>query len=201
MKAPAWDSQFSESPVHGAGVQRRLFDIVNSRCFTHRVAVDAGAHIGTWTVQMVKRFKQVVAFEPVEENRFALLNNVRAPNLRVYSNALGAVRGQCGMTLPPGGNSGCWQVADGDTHEVLPLDAFGLCDVDLIKLDVEGAEAIVLAGAINTLTRDKPVVFFEDNGLGRRLYGDAWVDPRNVLTPLGYRRVERLRKNELWAYV
>lgn len=43
--------------------------------------------------------------------------------------------------------------------------------VDLIKIDVEGGEILVLRGAVQTLTRCKPVVIFE-HGLGAsELYG------------------------------
>ncbi len=43
--------------------------------------------------------------------------------------------------------------------------------VDLIKIDVEGGEILVLRGAVQTLSRCKPVVIFE-HGLGAsELYG------------------------------
>lgn len=51
--------------------------------------------------------------------------------------------------------------------DFLPPDA----PVDLVKIDVEGGEILVLRGAIQTLTRCKPVVIFE-HGLGAsELYG------------------------------
>jgi FkbM family methyltransferase len=53
--------------------------------------------------------------------------------------------------------------------DVLPKDF----QVDLIKIDVEGGELMVLEGAKETLTRNKPVVIFE-HGLGAsELYGST----------------------------
>lgn len=51
--------------------------------------------------------------------------------------------------------------------DLLPPDL----SVDLVKIDVEGGEILVLRGAVQTLTRCKPVVIFE-HGLGAsELYG------------------------------
>lgn len=44
--------------------------------------------------------------------------------------------------------------------------------VDLIKIDVEGAEMLVLQGAYSTLKRNKPIVLFEA-GLGENEYSNA----------------------------
>lgn len=199
LTAPAWDANFADSPVHGAAMQARLCDIVASRCRQRRVAVDVGGHIGTWTIPLAKRFSRVVVFEPMAENVNALMENVTANNVDVFPVALGAARSCCAMRMPDKGNSGCWYAEDGEGTSVLALDAFALSDVDLIKIDVEGMEGAVLRGAEGTLALCKPVVFFEDNGLGPQRYGDQWVNPRDVLEPLGYRRAERLRKNELWV--
>lgn len=55
--------------------------------------------------------------------------------------------------------------------DMLPLDA----RVDLIKIDVEGAELLVLEGAAQTLRRCKPIVIFE-YGLGASDIYDATPD-------------------------
>jgi FkbM family methyltransferase len=53
--------------------------------------------------------------------------------------------------------------------DILPPDT----PVDLVKIDVEGGEMVVMEGAVQTLTRWKPVVIFE-HGLGASdLYGST----------------------------
>lgn len=51
---------------------------------------------------------------------------------------------------------------------ILPADI----KIDLIKIDVEGAELLVLEGAINTIKRNKPVIIFE-HGLGASEFYNA----------------------------
>ncbi|MFT4604024.1 MAG: hypothetical protein ACI9W4_000743 [Rhodothermales bacterium] len=41
------------------------------------------------------------------------------------------------------------------------LDSFGLADVSFIKIDVEGHEHCVLVGALETIRRERPIVFVE----------------------------------------
>ena len=43
------------------------------------------------------------------------------------------------------------------------LDAFQLERVDFIKLDVEGFESKVLAGAIDTIARCRPIMYIEND--------------------------------------
>jgi FkbM family methyltransferase len=57
------------------------------------------------------------------------------------------------------------------------LDGLNL-DPDVVKLDVQGAEAMVLRGALNTLARSRPAVMAEAAGEGDEV--------TELLRPLGY---------------
>ena len=46
--------------------------------------------------------------------------------------------------------------------EVRTLDSYQLREVDLLVLDVEGQEAYALFGAIDTITRCRPVIHVEE---------------------------------------
>jgi hypothetical protein len=49
----------------------------------------------------------------------------------------------------------------------LTIDSFGLAPLDLIKIDVEGMELEVLAGAAQTIGRCRPIILVEHLKTGR----------------------------------
>lgn len=146
-------------------------------------------------------FKEVWAFEPVPENFVCLERNAAAANVVCLNIALGERDGKCDMVMPENGNSGCWRIGAGEDVTVSTLDGAlyeTLRNVDFVKLDVEGAEGFVLRGGEDLIERYRPVVTFEDNGLGLQYYGAAWADPKLFLAERGYRRAVRLHKDEIW---
>lgn len=198
MKCPADDPGFASHPIHGAVAQRMLVRQVLPFVKHRHCAVDVGAHIGTWTVPLAGAFERVDAIEPQAENRECLKANVAdLSNVEVYGCAIGADIGK-GALQRPNDNSGTYYLAAGDEVSIFTLDSLIDEPVDLIKLDVEGAEGFALQGATRILEMFRPVVFFEDNGLGARHYGPQWVDPKTVLREHGYWHRGRLSKNELW---
>ena len=142
-----------------------------------REAVDVGAHVGLWSMQMKKQFETVHAFEPVEAFQACLERNagpvdhdqdVRGMSdtrpVVLYPYALGAAPGSVSMTIPPLGEG----LDTGGTHvggvgdiAMFTLDSFDLEQVDFIKIDCEGYEHHVLEGARETLLRCKPCVIVE----------------------------------------
>ena len=67
--------------------------------------------------------------------------------------------------------------------EVRTLDSFELTNVQLIKVDVEGSELEVLAGARNTILRDHPALLLE---LLSGTYKDPLAVTREVCEKYGY---------------
>ena len=128
-----------------------------------RTALDIGANVGLWSRDLVKHFKQVIAFEPVAMFRECLEKNVTASNISVESVALGDSEGQVRMIITEG-NTGHTHVdpisTNGDTR-IIRLDSLNLTDVDYIKIDCEGFEYRVLQGAEQTVKRCQPVVVIE----------------------------------------
>lgn len=195
--SPWWDAGFAAHTAHGEHAQRKTAFEAFKFCKERRRGIDVGAHIGIWTDFMAERFKFVDAFEPVLENFSCLTQNVTAENVMLHPVAIGERNGRVSMERHDK-NSGCWHTINGKGVEILPLDAFDFHDVDLLKIDVEGLEGAVLRGAQKTL-ESKPVVVIEDNGLGPRLYGEDWVDPKIILREHGYALKGRIRKDEIWA--
>lgn len=131
-----------------------------------RVAVDVGAHVGLWSMHLVQRFKTLHAFEPVQAFRECFNRNVpETPRLPLlYPMALGAERGKVAMKIPQlngGLDTGGTHVGGEGEIDMVPLDEFDLNEVDFIKIDCEGYEHHVLAGARETLARCRPTVIVE----------------------------------------
>lgn len=182
----------------GDRFQQALFDAALSFTPGRHCAVDAGAHVGSWTRQLCTKFEDVVAFEPHPMNFACLQENTRGLDLSRFNCALGEVDGEVDM-VKHANNSGCWRVIQGAGIRIVPLDSFKLENVDLIKIDVEGFEGAVILGGASTIYECKPTIVFEDNGLGPKLYGDHWVNPKQALKELGYRFRTRINKDEIWT--
>ena len=151
---------------------------------------DVGANIGSYTVLAAGvRRARVVAVEPGSAARAALLDNVALNGLddlvRVEAVALGASRDRIRFTR--GGDTINHVVSGQDraSEEVQQITGDALfrdeCPV-LMKLDVEGYEAAVLAGAAATLTNPElKALIIELNGSGCRYGFDDVRTHRNLL--------------------
>lgn len=174
------------------------------------VVVDAGAHVGQYTLLAARRVGpggKVYAFEPLPDTRRRLRENVALNdfnNVAVVGAALSDRDGTTRIAAGELGNTGSAALVDegGIEVECRRLDTVVPERVDVLKLDVEGYEAEVLAGAERTLAASRPAVLFEVNddrasellrGLGYRLYSlgedgalvdlPAGVDPRTLAEP------------------
>lgn len=199
MLSPAWDPDFARHEIHGARAQKQILWAAMQYHRGRRVAVDVGAHVGTFTAALLQHYDKVWAFEPVEENFDCLRANVACDRASLENVALGDKIGKQGIAPHNNANSGCWTLAPGDDIVVVTLDYYEITGLDLLKIDVEGTEGLVVRGAMETLAFNRPVVIFEDNGLGQKLLKKAWVDPKPLLAGLGYRRVARVNKDEIWC--
>ena len=141
------------------------------------VAIDVGAHVGVWSLLAAARCPaaRIHAFEPVPEIAARLRDHTRmngAAGVVVNEAAAGAENGSRPFFAVREANTGASSFArrrDGDVElrvAVVALDDYaaqaGLEAVDLIKVDVEGAELLVFRGARRLLASERaPVVFFE----------------------------------------
>jgi len=144
------------------------------------IAVDAGAHIGFFTMQMAAAVGEgglVYAFEPFEPNADLLERSIHENRFErrvVFQRAaLGGASGTATLTFPletlnTGGayllRSGSQPLAGNQTRNVpvVALDDLPIKrPVRLIKMDVEGAEPLVMKGAAKLLRDDRPIVLSE----------------------------------------
>jgi FkbM family methyltransferase len=139
------------------------------------VFVDVGASLGYYTVlagRLVGPAGRVVACEPGPQNRTVLLANVCSHQLDNVDVHQIAVSDQSGFVLYSQATSnGSISRFRGDVSSLGVFDLVqarsldsvlqGLDRVDVIKVDVEGAEGLVFNGAVRTLTKHRPILFFE----------------------------------------
>lgn len=147
------------------------------------VFVDVGANDGYYTLFAARRVGpsgQVVAVEPSTRERINLRRNLqrnRIDNVHVVPAALGAAPGDADLRLAHGAHSGhntLGQFAHADVTaaqlERVTVDTLDrvasdmkLERIDFIKIDVEGAEGSVVAGARAVLASMRPVMLIEIN--------------------------------------
>jgi FkbM family methyltransferase len=155
------------------------------------VFVDVGANDGYYTLFAARRTGpggRVLAVEPSSRERGNLERNVARnalTNVTVLPVALGAESGKADLRLAQGKHSGHNTLGnfanDGvlaesvETVEVVTLDRvgsdLGLDRLDIIKIDVEGAEASVIAGGREILKALRPLILLEISDRALRAQG------------------------------
>ena len=126
------------------------------------IVVDVGAQIGSFSVQMAPHADRILAFEPVPENYALLDENVSAQgyaHVETFPLAVSDRPGSVRIFLSQGNTAGHGMVPPKDPSggyvDVeavrLPdiLDARGIREIDLLKLDCEGAEYGILESLVD----------------------------------------------------
>lgn len=144
------------------------------------VVIDVGANIGAITVPLAKKAKKVYAYEPQPAIYDLLCANVMQNKLTNVDARKAAVGGRVGRAeVPqcdlgkPDMNTGAVRavripkgVSVPESAIVVPiykLDPAFWYPVDLIKIDVEGMEGEVIAGATRIIGQYRPFLYVENN--------------------------------------
>jgi len=163
--------------------------------------IDVGANSGFFTLlasRCVGANGRVLAFEPVPSMRSRLQANLSlngATNIDIHDIALSNSAGEHLFHEGPPGHKGLSSLRALDNEattfsvKTMPLDDL-LADefaVNLIKIDVEGAEQLVVDGMRRLLMRQKPLIVIEvtDNYLDA--FGHNAVALCRSLCDMGYR--------------
>jgi len=149
-------------------VDRRVYSFEGASVEEGDVVVDGGAHLGTFTLNALRRgASKVIAFEPEPTNADCLRTTFRQEiedgRVILSQTALWHSPATLSFSIDSGGHeSARGKVSNGGTLEVeaVTLDdtveSLGLKSVDFIKLDIEGAERDALEGSRKTLQQFKP---------------------------------------------
>jgi FkbM family methyltransferase len=174
---------------------------VITRCTaTGMVAVDVGADIGYYTLLLARAVGPsgtVIAFEPIPDARRLLEQNIRTNNyrnVRVSSFGLATVEGESVLEAPLERSRLAMGKAEPSAGDlVVKLRRFddlrndiGVHRIDIVKIDVEGAEHEVLQGMTATLRADRPILIIEVHHEMLPLFGSTTVAFLSWLGDLGY---------------
>jgi FkbM family methyltransferase len=135
--------------------------------------IDVGANIGDYSRVACLHYEHVISFEPIPElceklrrelGPRAHIENTAlsdtsdgAAILRIPIAALGETTGLASLESAAISGQDCREIRVPLTR----LDNYRLDRVDLIKIDVEGHEEAVLAGAMETIARCRPALIIE----------------------------------------
>lgn len=182
------------------------------------VAIDVGAHVGLYTLELARKGR-VIAWEANAETSLKLQAHagLNREHLRrmpdVVTNAAWHCETVLGLVDPNGySTGGSTQVHEypdetgGRRVRAFPLDcmldwygAHAILRVDLIKIDVEGAESNVLRGAGDLITKFKPALMIEmhDFLMGEENRGDV----QELLEALNYEHGADIPNGEGYSWI
>jgi len=126
--------------------------------------VDVGAYIGSYSLRAAKVGEEVIAIEPNPESFAILMKNIKDNNfhnITAYNIALWSSEEELILQLDQGSSTIYHDSNERPKVKVkaVPLDKLKLKKINLLKIDVEGAEVEVLKGSTETLNRvDKIII-------------------------------------------
>jgi FkbM family methyltransferase len=130
------------------------------------IVIDAGAHMGNFTLKIARHVKKVIAIEPEPVSYKFLALNIHLNKLEdkafSYNLALGEKNGQTYLDRSRYGFGRTKTTTEKTNYPVSirTIDSLaeeiGLEQVNLIKIDTEGSELEILKGARKTIQRYKP---------------------------------------------
>jgi len=140
------------------------------------IILDVGANIGITALLMAQAAPEceVVAFEPSPENAAFFRENLSAEQrVRLVASGVAEEAGELRFLVHAGANchavSEDYLFAETGSFTSVPVvtldDEFPTGDVSFIKIDVEGFEPHVLAGARNLIARCRPWLWMEFNSV------------------------------------
>jgi FkbM family methyltransferase len=161
--------------------------------------LDVGANVGMYTLLGARRVGpagRVHAFEPTPRVATALRRNVALnglDNVIINEAAVGAVAGTATFFLQEASDRNTLGGGVGTPMEVktITLDGYvttaGVAKVDVMKMDVEGAEVAALQGGRELFSREEaPVLFLEVNPEALEAAGTSATELHGLLKRYGY---------------
>jgi FkbM family methyltransferase len=204
--------------------QKEVEDVLLPFVRRANIILDVGAHCGTHSLiySSVNPQAQIHAFEPQHAVYRLLTENLQArSHVKTYNKAVANRNLQTMLArastdgpnnhlqVEYGTNQACniggvSLGIGGETVETIRIDDLGLPGCDFIKIDVEGAEPLVVLGGEETIRRYRPVIYYEANwkvltpSMKMTFAADQEVPSvEELLRTWGYRQFQRYGQNIL----
>lgn len=172
------------------------------------VFIDVGAHVGKYTISLGRKLKnkgKIISFEPSPKVFKILKKNIklnRLNNVIPFQIALGEKEKKSNFYIDENeGKDGLSSLIKKTKKRVIVqvrkldnvLKELKIRKVDLIKIDVEGAEAEVLKGAVKTLKKSHPKIIFE-------VWNEEYLKKcKRILKKFNY-KIKKIDKENYLAY-
>ncbi len=172
------------------------------------ITMDVGGNIGQYALLFAQYSKKVYTFEPmpkmIERLQYHIRLNHLENKLTLIPKALSNKQDTLKFQLPNAANSGTATTVLGwanNSNEIIEVEAIRLDDlieqeklqgrIDLVKMDIEGAELFALQGMTGLLSSDhKPMLILEVNDDMMRLAGYSAEELQTFLSNYGYTAFE-----------
>ena len=156
-------------------------------------AIDVGCHKGQFLKLFLKHAPRGhhFAFEPIPD--LAKMLQAEFPSVEVHNHALSDKSGTASFFIVPDApalsslNERAVVAQDKSRQEIeVPTERLDTIiprelKIDLIKIDVEGAEGLVISGAIDTIRRNNPYIVLEHGGSSSSAFGISSSDIYDLL--------------------
>ena len=205
---------------------RRAVEVLTRYLPDQGIFIDVGAGVGSICLFVAGKCREmdkkidVYAFEPLRLNHDRLVRNAILNDLtdRVHCQrlALGAEKGcltlcfhgEVGAAAVVRSGSAIHELAGPQTERVLcdTLDSWiaeqDLIRLDVLKVDIEGAEPLMFRGAMNSIERFRPIILGEFNHWWAARHGlSLTADCFNPLWELGYRPFRLSSRRGPWEEI
>ena len=168
--------------------ERKINDWAMPYIKNFRTYIDIGAHNGDTSIPFIGKFERIICFEPnpITFNEMAANKSLECHNVALGNKETDSVLVINDVTNNPEHGSlhedrtVQWTSGERYNVKVKTLDSYKLFNnIDFIKIDTEQYECNIIQGAIKTLKKNRPTIFFENK---RNEADDAIL----LLLDLGY---------------
>lgn len=174
LKGKKWYTRCSNLQFALGSFEHELVKHLETEIKKSNIFYDIGAHVGYHTMiasLLVGNDGEVVAFEPLPRNLYYLKKHLEINNIDNVELIESAVSDESGYTyLEPGDHPSTPHITEFKSNGNHKIRTYSLDDLinsksinppDVMKIDVEGAELMVLKGSIYILKNYKPKIFLE----------------------------------------